>query len=1364
MADSIANFIGEIRPEGLVLGSNVLHNKGLYPPHQGGADTAMAADLLGVSAEARPGDDPYFELADPWPLFRDVLGWDARYVAGAPDGPVLPTSLRVSVPEQDALLAPDWAVLYKGDTPEGIPAQALVMLRPDLDADKRGAEEGWEASPHQRLERLVRETGVGIGILVARNALRLIFAPSGETSGWMTWPLAPLARVEGRVLLGGLKLALGRQRFLTGPPDARLLPLLEESRRSQNDVSTKLSEQVLGALHELLRGVQQADPEGTAALAKDAPQHLYEGLLSVLMRLVFLLYAEDRDLMPTSRDPEARALWQSGYAIGTLFSRLEDDAALNPDTMDERRGGWGQLLAVFRLVHDGRGDWVMRRGGKLFDPDQFPFLEGRAQGSRRSEARVLPVSDGCIHRVLENLMTLPAETRDGARERLSYRTLDVEQIGSVYETVIGFVAQLAEEPVLALAGDRGLPIYVGLETLLATKPKDRGKWLADRGVKPSAGQKSAINKAQTIGEIVTACATGQARGHRVGLIDRRGSPDQTPLGAGSAYLQPTEERRSSGSHYTPRELTHPIVGHALDPAFERLGEEATPDEVLALKVCDPACGSGAFLVEACRQIGARLQQAWAKHGRPDVPHDEDEATFARRLVAQKCLYGVDRNPMAVDLCKLSLWLATLADEHEFTFLDHAIRVGDSLVGLTAEEIGRMSWMPPERGEGTFPLLASKVRDEISAYRGARGAIRNAPDDVTRAVQEATLRHARKPLDNLRMVADAIISTFWEGTKIGQRKTALAEFSDAFENHGGVNTWETQARPRAETFQAMQGWQPFHWELEFPEVFEQGGFDAVVGNPPFAGKNTISAASGPLYIPWLQRTHPGAHGNADLAAHFFRRAYDMLREGAAFGLIASNTIAQGDTRTTGLLPIVEAGGGILRATKRLTWPGEAAVMVSVVHVVKGAKPRSPVLDGRQVDRISAWLVPGEYDASPEMLVANKGKAFEGSKLLGMGFTFDDKAAAKGEAESIDEMNRLIARDPCNAERIRPYIGGEEVNTSPTHAHHRYAIDFEDFPLRRDPTKTHPWAELTEESKREMLRDGVVSADYPGPVAADWPDLLEIVERRVKPQRRTDKREVYRRRWWQYAERRVALYPAVQKLSNTLALSRVSPNLAISTITTQAVYADSIDLILFDNLAPFAVLQSRLHEIWARFFSSSMKDDLRYAPSDCFETFPFPFGFETDPILEAAGQAYYDHRAALMVEHKEGMTTTYNRFHDVSEKNAAIATLRSLHAEMDKAVLHAYGWHDLAAEAVFLEKPEDDKGKGYRKGEPERDHTYQGRLHWRSDIRDEVLRRLLKLNGERAAEEAVARERAELEAGGPQTRATARARAAEKDDDA
>jgi hypothetical protein len=224
--------------------------------------------------------------------------------------------------------------------------------------------------------------------------------------------------------------------------------------------------------------------------------------------------------------------------------------------------------------------------------------------------------------------------------------------------------------------------------------------------------------------------------------------------------------------------------------------------------------------------------------------------------------------------------------------------------------------------------------------------------------------------------------------------------------------------------------------------KEPGFDAIVGNPPFAGKNTLIASHRERYPDWLRTIHEGAHGNADLVAHFFRRAFALLRRGGAFGLIATNTIRQGDTRATGLRPIREAGGTIFRAVRRLKWPGEAAVVVSVVHVCKGPYPSSTELDGQEVERITAFLFSKGGDADPVRLAANAGKSFQGSIVLGMGFTFDD-TDRKGAASSLAEMRRLVERNPRNRDRIFPYIGGEEINDSPIHAHHRYIINFEDL---------------------------------------------------------------------------------------------------------------------------------------------------------------------------------------------------------------------------------------------------------------------------------------------------------------------------------
>ncbi|NWG25588.1 MAG: N-6 DNA methylase [Pseudorhodoplanes sp.] len=1238
----------------------------------------------------------------------------------------MPDGLSVAIDEADTVLEPHWAVI----DPEGRPTLLIRIEEPGVAPDQRGALSSWAATPHQRFERLLRENEAGVraGILLTDDQLRLVYAPKGETSGWLSFPLRALAKVAGRPMLGGLKLALNAFRLHNDTPERRLPALLKQSRDAQAEVSAKLAEQVLGSLHQLLRGLHAADEARIARLAREQPDHLYGGLLTVLLRLVFLLYAEDRGLIPSATDEEARRLYDQGYGVRALHAKLTAEAARYPDTMEERRGAWARLLVLFRLVHKGGGGgFIMGRGGDLFDPALFPFLLGQdAPGDRIAPA---PVSDGTILGVLDKLLVL-----DG--ERLSYRTLDVEQIGSVYETVMGFTVETMKGPALALRGGKNdrVPVFVDLAKLAALKGSERQKRLKDHyDVRLPDRIANAVAAAKTQEELEAALKP---------RVDERASPGATLSSPGAPLLQPTDERRRTGSHYTPRTLTEPIVRHALEPAFARLGPDARPEEVLTLKVCDPAMGSGAFLVEACRQLAARLVKAWTRwpDTRPRIPDDEDEELHARRLVAQRCLYGVDKNPRAVELAKLSLWLATLAREHEFTFLDHALKCGDSLVGLTKEQIAATHWDTSKPPTFVGKLVADHLRE---AERG-REQIQAQAEWATEAELRSRLRAVDTKLEVARLIGDGIVAAFFSADRPRKRIEALVEFQKVVQSNLGSRAWAEKAATFSDALpNGVHPLRPFHWQIEFPEVFDperrggNPGFDAIVGNPPFAGKNTITAGNRDHYLPWLQTLHAGAHGNADLVAHFFRRAFGLLRRDGCFGLIATNTIGQGDTRATGLAAILAQGGSIARAVRRLKWPGEAAVVVSVVHVAKG-QPRAPVLDGRPVSRISAYLVEGEMDGAPARLAANARKAFQGSIVLGMGFTFDDTAAAKGEAESLAAMRALIAKDPRNAERIFPYIGGEEVNTSPTHAHHRYAIDFADFPLRREPSLPswflNEGTEGCEKRRREWLRDGIVPGDYPDPVAADWPDLLDVVERFVKPERLKVKDKVGKEIWWRFLRRRDRLYRAIAPLQRVLALSRVSPQHGLAQLAGGKVYAESMVVFAFPNLAPFAALQCRVHEIWARFFASTLEDRLRYTPSDCFETFPFPEGFETDPALEAAGRAYHDHRASLMVARNEGMTRTYNRFHDAQEQSEGIVRLRELHAEMDRAVLRAYAsgasteaerkaWDDLAsrAEPIFLDETNED------------DHTYQGRLFWPSAFRDEVLARLLALNAERHAEE-------------------------------
>jgi hypothetical protein len=701
-------------------------------------------------------------------------------------------------------------------------------------------------------------------------------------------------------------------------------------------------------------------------------------------------------------------------------------------------------------------------------------------------------------------------------------------------------------------------------------------------------------------------------------------------------------------------------------------------------------GSGAFLVEACRALATRLVQAWERHKekKPAIPPDEDEELHARRLVAQRCLYGVDKNPLACDLARLSLWLATLARDHEFTFLDHALKSGDSLVGLSQEQIAATHWDVSKPG---LPLFRSLVKDRVVESMKGRADIQSAPDDTTRAIQEQKHRFVEDRIKHVRVIGDAVIAAFFAEDKLKAREKRRADVESWLMPSGKLEAdWDKLTEFAATLRQGEHPLRPFHWQIEFPEVFarDNGGFDAIVGNPPFLGGTKVSTSNGLGYRDWLVTLHSGCTSLVDLAAHFFRRSYLNVRRGGTLGLVATNTISQGDTRSGGLGWILKNSGIIYRATRRLPWPGTASVVVSVIHIAKYTyAPAFVLLDGKPVERITAFLFHAGVDENPAPLHDNRDKAFLGSKILGIGFLFDDSNAA---ASPLAEMHRILQKNPQYKLRVRPYLGGEEFNTSPTLSPSRFVIDF-----------------------------GVMSESE----ARQSPELFAIVEAKVKPARQHVTQRDRRELWWLHSTRSPELWQYLETHERCIAMARVSKTCAFAFIGKGQVLNDKLITFLMDQASAFSVLQGRAHEVWARFFSSTMKDDLVYTPTDCFATFPFTPGFETDPALEVAGQAYHDHRAQLMVARNEGMTKTYNRFHDRGETAADIVRLRELHAAMDRAVLEAYGWGDLAerAEPIFLDESNED------------DHTYQGRLFWPSPFRDELLSRLLALNAERHAEE-------------------------------
>jgi hypothetical protein len=1275
-------WIGFVRPTGLVVSAPALVRAGAILDRRDTEGQRLLSTCVAERTfDAKKGPVPH--LPDFRVFAESVLGWSfsPKAYAGSVEHPI-PSELELPLPNYGETLRPDLAV-RELEPKDGAPSWQLLVqiLEPGQDFDRLFRGDGHlEASPHSRMERLLRHTQVPAGLLFNGRTLRLVSAPRGESSGWIDFRVEDMVQTAGRPISTALRLLLGQRRLLSLPRTQRLAALLEDSRKFQNEVSERLAEQVLHALYELLRGFQAAHDASKGELLRqplaEHPDEIYRALLTVILRLVFLLFAEERDMLPENE------IFLQYYSLSGLFERLQEDAALFPDTMDQRYGAWAQLLVLFRMIHDGAelgATRLPRRHGVLFDPDRFKFLEGRSSGgARQTDERIEPplVPDGTIFRALEKLLVL-----DG--ERISYRALDVEQIGSVYETMMGFRLETTTGRSVAIKADKkqGAPTAIDLELLLRQPAAKRDKWIqehSDRKLTDTV--KKAIAEAERLEDLHATLLP---------VIDLAATPDLVPKGA--MVLQPSEERRRSGSHYTPRPLTAPIVRKALDPILTRLrgtdGGPPIPAQILDLKVCDPAMGSGAFLVEACRQLGDALVEAWHAHGEaPAIPPDEDEVIFARRLLAQRCLYGVDRNPVAVDLAKVSLWLVTLAKDHALTFLDHALRQGDSLVGLSRRQIETLNW-----DLGSPILKGLGVHEPLERVTVLRKRIRSADESVSDWELRDLWDQAQSELGKVRLWGDLVIAAFFEGEKPKEREGKRARYvsavvsGEADRYRGKLEEWRRAERPLV----------PFHWEIEFPEVFdrENPGFDAIIGNPPFAGKNTLVGGNAEGYLDWLKTVNEESHGNSDLVAHFFRRAFSLLRARGCFGLIATNTIGQGDTRSTGLRWICEHGGTIFAATRRKTWPGNVSVVVSFVHVHKGPFGGACQLDGREVPRITAYLFHAGGHSDPAKLLANSGKCFVGSYVLGMGFTFDD-TDSKGVASPLSVMRELIAKDPRNAARIFPYVGGEEVNESPTQAHHRFVINF---------------GEMKEEEARA------------------WPELMKIVEENVKPDRMNQGSIINPERWWMFARPASNLYTAIRNLDRVLVQSaQAYVHLVPSFQPSNKVFAHSLAVFAFDTYKAGALLTSRVHELWARFFSGTALSLSRYNPSDCFETFPFPEQWETYPALEATGQAYYEFRAALMVKNDEGLTKTYNRFHDPNEVAPDIRRLRDLHSAMDRAVLDAYGWTDVPTACGFLldheieEEEWSDKKKPYR-------------YRWPDDVRDEVLAKLLDLNADRGKEE-------------------------------
>jgi DNA polymerase III delta prime subunit len=739
----------------------------------------------------------------------------------------------------------------------------------------------------------------------------------------------------------------------------------------------------------------------------------------------------------------------------------------------------------------------------------------------------------------------------------------------------------------------------------------------------------------------------------------------------------------SGKSTTLRR-TQPIVENTLRPILAGLGDTPTAAQILELKVCDLAMGSGAFLVEACRQLAEQVVAAWNRGESVVLSEEkgEDEPLLmARRLVAQQCLYGVDKNPFAVNLAKLSLWLVTLSRDLPFTFLDHALKCGDSLVGRTRREINAFGQIEsPLKGSPIGEELNKKLL-EVKLFR-SEIQVQDTRSDAQALAKAQMWQSAELALAGVRLRGDVSIAAFFDG--VGKNKQ---DRENLRRDYAGMVQLQPE-RMMAVSARLRERVVPFNWEIEFPEVFDRknGGFDAIVGNPPFMGGSKLSETQGKSYLDFLIESLPESRGKSDLVAFFVRKAFEIIRIGGCIGLITTNTIAQKDTRVTGLKWIRQHGGIIYSVKKRIQWPGQASVVVSVIHIARqNSCTQHPTIDGKQVSVISAYLCSTEIDDQPASLHVNKNKVFSGSNVNGKGFILKP-----------EECSNFIKLDSQSSVCIKPYIGGKELNSSPQLQHSRYIIDFGDMGISE---------------------------------AQEFPYLFERLDETVRIQRQGSSEDRLREQWWKHSRPARDLYDQCRGMNRLLASSRLSTQLSFAFQPTDRIFSDALTLFTFESYASFSIVQSQIHETWANFFGSSFKDDPRYIPEDCFETFPFPENWETNRELESIGQEYYEFRAALMIRNNQGLTDTYNRFHDPEEDDADILKLRQLHTQMDTAVLAAYGWTDISTTCEFRLDYEDEEPSDTQPTEGKRQRKKPWRYRWPEATHDEVLARLLELNQQR-----------------------------------
>lgn len=1011
----------------------------------------------------------------------------------------------------------------------------------------------------------------------------------------------------------------------------------QEGLEAGSTIRNKLGEAVKEAIKNLANGFIN-HPNNTAlreavTSGNFNADEYYRHQLRIIYRLLFLFVIEERNLVyADNKTPEAKRFNQIYFNYYSLLRLRKLAKKLLPPEAGRHYDLWQGLISTFSLFEKkeiGEKLGIMALQGDLFG---YHAISGNGYDLHQCY-----LSNAVLLNIIKSLSYF--ENDNGVLIAVNYGGLDVEEFGSVYE---------------------------GLLELKLEVKKIEGS-------------------------------------------------DQY-----SCSFDTSNERGKSGSHYTPEELVQPLIKHSLEYLIEdrikpyqqkKATKETTVQSLLNLKIADVACGSGHILLSAARRLSLEIARVQTEEEQPNPV----AIRKAMKDVVRNCIYGVDKNPLAVELCKIALWLEAYNPGEPLNFLDHHIKCGDAIVGLAhrselengiADEAFKTlpgddkdiakTWRDKnvkerkQRASKALQLKAefeksteNSVQEAMAEYKTFSQLPENTPEEIERKAKAYKKFIDGKGFTFLKAMADTQVAQFFI-PKTEANKDNLMTDADYRLILSGYKGWQDRKVAKATAVAHEQRF--FHWFIEFPEVFGDGGFDCILGNPPFLGGQKLSGSFGDSFLECIKYQFAPI-GAVDLVTYFFRRIFTIIKQGGFQSLISTNTIAQGKAREDGLDVIVQQGGSIIHAVKSIKWPGVAAVEVSLISITKQKWYGKYFLGSKEVKNITPYLDDSDSIGNPFQLKFNEGKSFQGSILVGTGFIITKEKAYK-----------LIEQNNRNIDVIFPYLSGDDLNNNPDQKASRYVINFFDW------DENH---------------------------AKEYTDCYNILEHDVKPERQRwakDKvgneiigkyalRNPMPEKWWIYGEKRPALYAKIKNLERFLVIPETTKYLSFTYYTNIMVFSHMTKIIASDSLEQGCVLTSSIHELWARKYSSSLGGTLKYITSDSYQTFPFPESSkQIKSLLESLGEAYHEHRRQLMLGMHLGLTKTYNLFHSnaitaqaVNEKDKQVVALqkhlektantisfdeaiqgilklRELHVQMDEAVLTAYGWGSITNDELKITNDE------------------------------------------------------------------------------